>query len=564
MSKKLYSIVLMIWYLLNANTIFAYTRQDSLKGGNGTGRNWWDVTYYNLNVDIDPDKRTISGDNEMVFTVTGDPRDSMQIDLQQPMALDSVFIESNESHTASEFNLKLYKLAFRQEGDIWWVLLPNSKNNIVKDGKYRLTLHYHGKPKEATNPPWEGGFIWKKDEQGKPWVSVACQGQGSSCWWPGKDYQADEPDEGAAINITYPKGLSIIGNGRQTDSYTYRHAVTNEEREGAIWEVSHPINTYNITFYIGDYVHWKDTMQGEGGTLDLDFYALSYNEEKARKQFSVVKPMLHCFEHWMGPYPFYEDGYKLVEAPFLGMEHQSAVAYGNEYKMGYQGKDRSGTGFGKLFDFIIVHETGHEWFGNNITAGDMTENWLHEGFTTYTEGLFAECAFGRDTAFEYIRGEWKNILNITPVIGNYGVRDEGAGDRYDKGSAVVHMVRAMMHDDEKFRQLLRGLNKEFYHKIASSAEVEKYIINFTGLPLKPFFEQYLRTKKIPELEWYVKDRKLFFRFNNVVPAFALPLTVSSGKISENVLVKGYWQDIPWKKGGYNISVSADFLMTAKP
>jgi aminopeptidase N len=262
----------------------------------------------------------------------------------------------------------------------------------------------------------------------------------------------------------------------------------------------------------------------------------------------------------MGPYPFYEDGYKLVEAPFLGMEHQSAVAYGNQYKMGYLGQDRSGTGVGSLFDFIIVHESGHEWFGNNITAADVADNWLHEGFTTYTEALFAECAFGKEKAFAYTRGEWKNIRNDVPVIGAYGVQDDGSSDKYDKGAAVVHMIRVMMNDDEKFRQLLRGLNKDFYHKIVTSKQVEDYIIKFTGLDLKAFFDQYLRSTQIPKLEWYIKKKELFYRFTNTIPGFSLSLPVYTNKKSETLRVTSEWQSISWRKGGYNISVSPDFLI----
>lgn len=555
---------IMIWYLLTANTIFAYTHQDTLKGSNGMGRNWWNVIYYNLNVDLHPQSKSITGDNEIVFVAADNTHDLIQLDLQSPMILDSAKIEAFESHSTAEFSLKLDWLSFTREGDVYWLSIPDSKHNLVSGSKYKITAYYHGKPVEAKNPPWDGGFIWTKDEKRKDWVSVACQGLGASAWWPCKDYQADEPDSGSSINITYPKGYTLISNGRKTDSYSYKDEFENEDREGAIWEIKNPINTYNLTFYIGDYIHWSDTINGENGILDIDLYALRQNETKAKTQFEVVKQMLHCFEYWMGPYPFYRDGYKLVEAPFLGMEHQSAVAYGNEYKMGYKGKDRSKTGVGLLFDFIIVHESGHEWFGNNITAKDMADNWLHEGFTTYAEALFVECAFGKAKAYEYTTGEWVNILNKSPVIGEYGVRSEGSPDRYDKGSAVVHMVRIMMNDDLKFREMLRGLNKKFYHSTVTSAEIEEYIIQFTGLRLKPFFDQYLRSAMIPELEWYIKDKELNYRFNNVVPGFSLPITIAADKKAENLVVKPGWQSIPWKKGGYNLEVSADFLITTKP
>jgi aminopeptidase N len=565
MKKYRIHITMLIWYLLTANTIFAYNRQDTLRGSNGNGRNWWDVTYYNLSTDLYPATQSISGDNEILFTVTGTPSDSLQLDLQSPMEVDSVYLEASVSHSDAEFNLKLYQLAFAQEGNVWWVMIPESNKNLVRGGKYKLTVYYHGKPRIAKNPPWDGGLIWTKDEKGNSWTSVACQGLGASAWWPCKDYQDDEPDNGIAINITHPKGPTIVSNGRMSDEpYTYFDSTTNEERQGAMWEVKNPINTYNLSFYIGDYVHWTDTLMGENGKLDLDFYALRHNESKARKQFAEAKQMLHCFEYWMGPYPFYEDGYKLVEAPFLGMEHQSAVAYGNEYKQGYRGKDRSSSGFGMLFDFIIIHESGHEWFGNNITAKDIADNWLHEGFTTYTEELFLDCYYGKDTAFAYTRGQWKNIVNTRPVIDKYGVNDSGPGDKYDKGSAIVHMVRKMINDDAKFRELMRSLNKKYYHKTVTSAEVEEYISDFANLQLKPFFDQYLRTTQIPEIEWFIKDKKLNYKFNNVVPGFMMPIQVSANKTPETILVKGQWQSIPWKRGGYNVTFSEDFLITAKP
>lgn len=565
MTRTLVYTTMLIWYLLCANTIFAYDRQDSLRGGNGPGRNWWNVTYYNISTDIYPRDKSISGDNEILFTVTGTPHDSLQLDLQKPMILDSVYIEAVASHSEAEFRLKLYQLNFVREGHAWWIMLPESGKNMVVGGKYKLTAYYHGKPQIAKNPPWDGGFIWTKDETGKEWVSVACQGLGASAWWPCKDYQDDEPDEGVSLNITYPKGPMIVSNGRMYEEpYTYTDAATGEERQGAIWEVKNPINTYNVTFYIGDYIHWSDTMQGEKGNLTLDFYALKHNEVKARRQFTEAKQMLHCFEDRMGPYPFYEDGYKLVEAPFLGMEHQSAVAYGNEYKQGYLGRDRSNSGYGLLFDFIIVHESGHEWYGNNITAKDIADNWIHEGFTTYTEALFLECYYGKDTAFAYTTGQWKNIRNDRPVIDKYGVNDSGPGDKYDKGSAVVHMVRMMMNDDAKFRNMLRDMNKTYYHKTLSSNELEDYISRYTGLNLKTFFDQYLRTDKIPEIEWYVKDKELHYKANNVVPGFAMPIPVTGGKVTETIVIKDNWQSIPWKKGGYNVSFSPNFLVTTKP
>ncbi|OSZ78492.1 hypothetical protein CAP35_09640 [Chitinophagaceae bacterium IBVUCB1] len=555
---KSFYILITLWYLLSANTTFAYTRQDTLRGSNGEGRRWWDVQHYSLTVYLDAENRKLSGENIIRFKVVDKPAAFMQIDLQDTLAIDSVFVYDfdtlKKAGVKDEVIVKSVKANVRKDGSVWWLYYNFGKwgTSAVKE----IKIYYSGKPRIAKLPPWDGGMIWGIDSTGQPWYSVACQGVGASVWWPCKDYQTDEPDEGMLISVSPKLGkMTFVSNGMPLLD-VFRSRIN-------IWEVKNPINTYNTSFYGGAYIGWNDTLMGEKGKLDISYYALKHNEEKARKQFAVTKQMLHCFEYWMGPYPFYEDGYKLVEAPFLGMEHQSAVAYGNQYKMGYLGSDRSGTGVGTLFDFIIIHETGHEWFGNNITAADVADNWLHEGFTTYTEALFAECAFGKEKAYAYTRGEWKNMRNDVPVIGNYGVRDDGSSDKYDKGSAVVHMIRVLINNDEKFRQLLRGLNKDFYHKIVTTKEVEDYIIRFTGLNLKPLFDQYLRTTKIPVLEWYIKQKELHYRFTNVVDGFSLPLPVSTTKKAATLNVTAEWQSIPWKKAGFNIEVSPDFLVKEK-
>jgi aminopeptidase N len=297
---------------------------------------------------------------------------------------------------------------------------------------------------------------------------------------------------------------------------------------------------------------------GEKGRLDLDFWALRYNEARARKQFAMVKDMLHCFEYWMGPYPFYEDGYKLVEAPYLGMEHQSAVAYGNKYQMGYLGRDRSGTGIGMLFDFIIVHESGHEWFGNNVTARDIADMWIHEGITTYAESLYAEWLFGKEKGLEYDLGAWSHIRNDKPIIGDYGVNNEGSGDMYNKGAAIMHMIRMMTNDDEKFRQMLRGLGKEFYHQTVTTGQVEDYISLHTGLELKAFFNQYLRTTNIPHLEYEIKNNRFYYRFTNIVNGFSMPVKIFLGGKWYIYSPTAEWQSDTWPGG--DVLVSQDYLL----
>jgi aminopeptidase N len=539
-----------MWYLLSANTTFAFNRQDTLRGSNGRGRSWWDVKHYSLTVSIDTATKSISGSNIITAQIVSTAIDSMQIDLQDSLVIDSII--SNNEH-----------LSFVREGNAWWV--SNSFQKLPVYSNIKFEVFYHGKPRIAKHAPWDGGFIWTKDKNGNPWIAVACQGLGASSWWPCKDYQGDEPDSGMVFSVKdILSGRSVlISNGKGEMTNYICNAGPNEftSKISYAFYIKNPINSYDVTFYIGNYIleELSDTLLGENGKLDLSFYPLQYNEEKARKQFAVTKQMLHCFEYWMGPYPFYEDGYKLVEAPYLGMEHQSAVAYGNEYKMGYLGHDRSNTGVGLLFDFIIIHESGHEWFGNNITAQDVADNWIHEGLTTYTEALFAECAFGKEKAFQYTTGQWRNIQNDKPVIGNYGVQDDGSGDKYDKGSAVIHMIRMIMNDDEKFRQLLRGLNRDFYHKIVTSAQIEKYISDFAGYDFSALFNQYLRTTMIPKVDWYIKKKVLYYRFTDVVDGFSLPITITSGNRKELIRPTSEWQNIKWKRG-FGIEFDKNFLI----
>ena len=552
MFKKIIYLLFISWYLLPANTTFAYTHADTLRGSNGRGRSWWDARHYDLTVKFDTAARSITGYNRIAFKITAMPADSMQLDLQEPMVLDSVVMMPYNSA------LQPQKMTIAHEGNVWWIKYPFSK--MLQDSTYSLTAYYHGIPRQAVHPPWDGGFSWAKDKNGKLWIAVSCQGLGASVWWPCKDAQWDEPEQGARVTLSVPASLKAVSNGR----------LLSESPQGSdytsyTWQTKNPINNYDITFYIGDYVHWHEDYNGEKGMLDLDYWVLRENEERAHKQFEVVKQMIHCFEYWMGPYPFYEDGYKLVDAPYLGMEHQGAIAYGNNYQKGYLGYDRSMTGFGSSWDYIIVHESGHEWFGNNVTARDMADNWIHEGITSYSEALFTECSMGssgRDKGNRYSRGLWHSIRNESPVIGNYGVNEEASGDIYEKGAAVMHMIREMTGNDERFRNMLRGLGKEFYHQTVTTQQVEDYISSHTGLELKAFFNQYLRTAAIPQLEYYIKNNELNFRFNNTVPGFAIPVRATAGDFSRPLKPTAEWQHIPWA-AGYNVDFSKDFLMKIK-
>jgi aminopeptidase N len=487
-----------------------YTSQDSLRGSIGPGRDWWDVKYYDLSVVPDYSSKTIKGKNIIRFEWLKQSASAgyMQIDLQQPMMIDSVIYQQRS-------------LKIRRNGNAWMIDLPKTGHVMQEE----ITIYFHGKPREAPNAPWDGGWVWTKDEKGRPWMTVACQGLGASIWYPCKDHQSDEPDNGAELEITVADSLVAVGNGRLKNKIKNNDGTTTWQ-----WAVTNPINNYNIVPYIGSYSNWSEKYQGEKGNLDCSYWVMDYNLEKSKQQFSRDVPaMLKCFEDWFGPYPFYEDSYKMVETPHLGMEHQSSIAYGNRYRNGYLGIDRSGTGWGAKWDYIIIHESGHEWFGNNITTKDVADMWIQEGFTTYSETLFTECQYGKKAADEYTRGLRRDIRNDSPLIGPYGVNKEGSSDMYDKGSSLVHMIRQVINNDSLFKKILRGLNKDFYHQTITSTEVERYFSTKSGMDLSKIFNQYLRTNKIPVLEYKTSKGSVSFRWTNCVADFAMPLRVTFNK-----------------------------------
>ncbi len=486
------------------------TRQDSLRGSYGAGRSWWNVLRYDIRLQVDIANKAISGYNDITYAILKDSKDPLQIDLQEPMQIERV--EDLDTHKS---------ISFQREGNVFWL---NTTGFAINKKPKTLRIYFRGNPIVAKTPPWDGGWIFTKDAQGRNWVSTATQGIGASSWLPCKDHQADEPDNGMTITIIVPDSLTAVSNGRLTAKTKNRNGTT-----GWKWTVTQPINTYLITPYIGHYVNFSDTLQGEKGKLDIGYWVLDYNLEKAKEHFTIVKPMIHCFEHWMGPYPFYEDSYKLVDAPHLGMEHQSGVAYGNQYLNGYLGKDRSGTGWGDDWDFIIVHESGHEWFANNITTKDIADMWVHEAFTTYSETLFVQCRHGLKAANEYVIGQRRIIRNDQPIIGIYGVNKEGSSDMYDKGASMIHTIRQIINDDNKFRNLLRGLNRDFYHQTVTGRQIEAYIIRQTGKPLQKVFDQYLRTTMVPVLTYTVSGNKVRYKWTNCVPGFNMPVQLANGQ-----------------------------------
>ncbi|MBC7947208.1 MAG: M1 family metallopeptidase, partial [Chitinophagaceae bacterium] len=409
-----------------------FTKQDTMRGSVTPARAWWDVVRYDLEVTPDYDSKSIIGRTSMKFKKIKAGQ-TMQIDLQAPMMIDSFYLATHHPGMKDR-HWRPESTSVTREGNVWLIEVPASLNI---NSYSTLVIYYQGRPKEAINPPWDGGWIWKKDDKGRPWMSVACQVFGASAWYPCKDHQADEPDQGASLAVTVTDSLAAIGNGRLARKSNNGNGTTTW-----VWNVTNPINNYNIVPYIGMYVHWQDAYNGKLGKLDLDYWVLDYSLDNARKQFGKdVKPMMACFEDWFGPFPFYKDGYKLVESPHLGMEHQSAIAYGNKFMDGYKGADLSGTGWGNRWDYIIIHESGHEWFGNNITTKDIADMWVHEGFTNYSEVLFVECQYGKAAANAYCKGIRGGISNDKPVIGRYGLNKEGSGDMYAKGANLIHTIR---------------------------------------------------------------------------------------------------------------------------
>lgn len=504
-------LFLIVYLLVSSNFVSAqffqvqqeFSRQDTLRGTITAERAWWDVTYYHLNVTVSLGDSTISGFNTIQYRVDSTTTSVMQIDLQEPMFIKKVIQDGK-------------KLDFDRDSSVYFI---NTKSEQTIGEVNELVIHFDGKPKEAINPPWDGGITWTRDANGKPFIASSNQGIGASIWWPNKDHAYDEVDS-ALISVTVPENLMDVSNGRLRG--------IDENGNGTKtwhWFVSNPINNYGININIGDYVHFEETYDGEAGPLDMDYYVLRDNKIKAIEQFADAPRTMEAFEYWFGPYPFYEDSYKLVEAPYLGMEHQSSVTYGNGYENGYRGRDLSGSGWGLTFDFIIVHESGHEWFANNITYKDVADMWIHESFTHYSEYLFLEYHFGKKAASEYQKGVRFSIQNDRPIIGIYDVHYEGSSDMYYKGGNMIHTIRQVFDNDSLWRATLRGLNKDFYHQTVTSKQIEGYLSEASKMDLTPVFDQYLRDIRIPTLEYAFREGMVYYRWGNVIQGFNMPVDI---------------------------------------
>jgi aminopeptidase N len=517
-----------------------FTRQDTLRGSITPERSWWDLRYYHLDIYVNPADSSINGTNEVVYKVSGEGK-TMQIDLQPPMVLKGA-------------NQNGKDLQIRHDGNAHFITLAD---NQQVGSVQSLKLSFGGKPKVSRRPPWDGGITWKKDSNGKPFIGSSCQGDGASLWWPCKDHMYDEPDS-MLISVKVPDDLINVSNGRLRSVSDDRKKKTKTFN----WFVSNPISNYVVNINIGDYVNFAEQYHGEKGILDCDYWVLRENLAKAKEHFKQAPMMLKVFEYWFGPYPFYEDSYKLVDAPYLGMEHQSSVTYGNGYQNGYLGNDLSGTGLGLTWDFIIIHESGHEWFANNITYSDMADMWIHESFTNYSESLFVEYYNNKEAGAEYVRGTRRGIRNDRPIVGFYNVNSEGSGDMYPKGGNMLHTLRQIVNDDEKWRGILRDLNKDFYHQVVTGEQIEDYLAKKTGLDLRSFFNQYLRDTRIPVFEYYVKDNRLTFRWNNCVQGFNMPLKVWIGGKSMMIKPTQGWNSVTTETTVTDVIVDKDFYVAA--
>ena len=518
-----------LFLLLYSFTLFSqeYTRKDSLRGNLTPIRTCYDVTFYDLKVMIDEQEKSIERSHNIIHFTALTDFSWFQIDLASNMEVQIIEFEKSQ-------------LEFSREFDAVYVYF----NREVKKGEQlSIKVWYGGYPRVAVNAPWDGGFSWKKDSNGNPWIGVSCQGLGASVWWPNKDHQSDEPDS-MRITCTARYPLKIIANGDLRSDTSVWNQYLDSWVNVSEWFVSYPINNYNVTLNIGDYTHFSDSYISLKDTLRMDYYVLHDNLEKAKEHFKQVKPMMKCFENYFGEYPFWNDGYALVETPYLGMEHQSAIAYGNDYLPGYHGNTRFIDGL--AFDFIIVHESGHEWWGNSITTNDIADMWVHEGFCTYSEVLYVECMHGYDAMLSYVNNQKRSVRNDKAVIGPYHVNQTGSsGDMYFKGSLMLHTLRNLIEDDELWFDIIKGIANDFKYQTVDGQVIMDYINEKSGKDFTVFFSQYLKSKKIPEFQYkFQKEGKnitLLYRWE-AIPEFDMPILINTGSKDFWVYPNSEWKE----------------------
>ena len=504
-----------------------FSRKDSLRGNLTEVRTCYDVTFYDLFVMVDEKELSLDRSYNIIhFNVVSD-FNKIQIDLALDMELMRIEFENG-------------KLNFSREFDAVFVDFPRM---LKKGEQASIKVWYAGYPKEAVNPPWDGGFSWKNDKNGNPWIGVSCQGLGASAWWPCKDHQSDEPDS-MRITCMARSPLKIIANGDLRSDTLIWNQYLNSWMNVSEWFVSYPINNYNVTLNIGDYVNFSEAYVSGNDTLKMDYYVLHDNLEKAKSHFQQVKPMMECFENYFGRYPFWKDGYALVETPYLGMEHQSAIAYGNDFLPGYHGNTSHIDGL--EFDFIIVHESGHEWWGNSITTNDIADMWVHEGFCTYAEVLYVECMYGYDAMLSYVNNQKRSVRNDKPVIGPYHVNTEGSSDMYFKGSLMLHTLRNLIEDDKLWFEIIKGISNDFKYQTIDGQVIINYINEKSGKDFTDFFNQYLKNKEIPEFQYKLQKEgrniTLLYRWE-AIDNFDMPILINTGRKDFWVYPNEQWKEM---------------------
>jgi aminopeptidase N len=512
------------------------TRATLLRGEYGPYRANNDLLYYHLDVRVDPVKQTIGGKNTIRFRMLKDDA-RIQIDLLEALGVEKILLGDAP-------------LKFEREFGAVFVVFPEP----LKAGQvYSIDVHYSGKPASTGR----GGMSFRKDSAGRPWICTSCELQGASSWWPNKDQWRDEV-ESMDLSVTIPVGLVDVSNGRLVDKKDLGDGTTRWD-----WHVSYPINNYCVSLNIGQYAHFADSMDD----LTLDFYALPENLEKAKKQFVQARGMLEAFRYYFGEYPFQKDGYKLIEVPYAGMEHQTAVTYGNRYANGYLGRDWTGVGISPKFDFIIIHESAHEWFGNCVGAADRSDMWIQEGWTTYLECLYVEYMYGHPDALKYVNGYKPKVRNTRPIIGNRGENASPPIDQYFKGALFLNTLRSVIDDDKRWWALVKGVYERFKHKTIMTEDVVEYFNRETGKDLTPIFDQYLRHQALPVLELKFDEAKgeVSYRWKADEPSFAMPVRVGSKDNWELIQPTKDWQTrkTTLKKDQFEVATDLYYIVVSK-
>jgi aminopeptidase N len=480
------------------------TKDDLLRGAYGPYRANNDLLFYALKLRVDPEAKTIAGTNRVRFRMLQDGQ-KIQLELAPDLTISAITVEGKP-------------LTYTHEERTLWIGFPR----LLKKGETdEVTVAYSGKP--VTQGRF-GCFSFDKDKAGKPWITTACEGEGPSIWWPNKDQWRDEPQDGMEIDISVPNGLMDVSNGRFVGSKDLGDGYTEWQ-----WLVHYPINNYDVALNIGEYQHWDGLHVNKetGEKTTLDFYALPEDLDKAKTQFAQVPEMLDAYEHYFGEYPFDKDGYKLVQVPYAGMEHQSAVAYGNKFENGYYGRDWTGVGISPKFDFIIIHESGHEWFGNAVSAADVSDMWIHEGWTTYMEGLYVEYRWGKADAIRYLNGLKPKIRNQRPIVSERDKNQEPTEDQYFKGALMLNTLRSVIDDDTKWFADIHDFYQAFKYTNSMTEDVEAWWNKRTGMNLTPLFDAYLRHAKIPTLEltFDVVHKTVSYRWKTDEVGFLMPIQV---------------------------------------